>query len=126
MQPESRSGDGRTRFLVLGPLSIADGTTSVVLQQAVLRGDDLEPASRAEPAPRPVSGTEPTEPPEPGDEIIRSLVGAGLLVEAPDWPDGHYHVHELLRSFARGAAAARETAPAGAPAGPPTDRPDAA
>jgi DNA-binding SARP family transcriptional activator len=106
-------------------LGVDPGPGLRLLQQAVLRGDDLEPVGR-EPAPLPASGAEPTEPPEPGEEILRGLVDAGLLVAAADGPDGHYHVHELLRTLARGAAAARETAPAASLAGSATARPDVA
>ncbi|MFC4031061.1 BTAD domain-containing putative transcriptional regulator [Streptomyces polygonati] len=60
--------------------------------------------------------------PVPGDRVLERLVGAGLLHEGPR---GHYRMHELLRAFARAAAADGVGARAGA--GPvPAPGPDPA
>ncbi|QKW24057.1 AfsR/SARP family transcriptional regulator [Kitasatospora sp. NA04385] len=53
-----------------------------------------------------------------GDVVLAGLVGAGLLRECPD---GHYHVHELLRAFILAA----EGSWARAPEEPNPARPDA-
>lgn len=92
-------------------LGVDPGAGLRLLQQAMLRGDDLEPR-RPEPSMAAVGPAEdPTTPPAPGEDILRGLVEAGLLVEPSDGPAGHYHMHELLRTFARGAAAVRDSAP---------------
>ena len=112
-------------------LGVDPGPGLRLLQQAVLRGDDLEPARPAADQPAlPVGAAggepDPATPAAAGEDILRGLVDAGLLVEAPDGPAGHYHVHELLRTFARGAAAVREEPPAVPSAGPTAARPDVA
>lgn len=102
-------------------LGVDPGTGLRQLQQAVLRGDDL-----AAPAPVPwpaVPAEEDQPPPETGAGILRGLVEAGLLVAADS---DRYHVHELLRTFTRGAAAGL-SGPAPALAGAlATARPDVA
>lgn len=106
-------------------LGVDPGTGLRQLQQAVLRGDDLEtPADR--PAPFPPSGgaEDDLAPAESGADVLRGLVDAGLLTAA-----GHdrYHVHALLRTFTRGAAAGLSSGPAPALAGAlATARPDVA
>lgn len=101
-------------------LGVDPGTGLRQLQQAVLRGDDLAAPA---PVPSPAARLEDLSPPETGAGILRGLVEAGLLVTAGS---DRYHVHELLRTFARGAAAGLSgsaPAPAGALA---AARPDVA
>ena len=89
----------RITRLLADELGVDPGTGLRSLQQAVLRGDDL--SSPAAPVLDP-------GPAATGAEILRDLVAAGLLAEAAG---GTYHVHELLRTFTRGAALGR-SAPA--------------
>jgi DNA-binding SARP family transcriptional activator len=85
----------RITRLLAEELGVDPGTDLRSLQQAVLRGDDLSgPAA-------PVFEPGPTA---TGAEILRGLVEAGLLVEAGG---GTYQVHDLLRTFTRGAALGR-------------------
>lgn len=79
-------------------LGVDPGTGLRQLQQAVLRGDDME----TPPAPPPVLVAGDPHPVDFGADVLRGLTEAGLLVEAG--PD-RYHVHELLRTFTRAAAA---------------------
>ena len=79
-------------------LGVDPGSGLRVLQQRMLR-DDLD-------APPP--GTDEPGPVETGEQVLRGLVEAGLLTDAGG---GAYRVHELLRTFTRGAAAGRLSAP---------------
>lgn len=92
-------------------LGVDPGTGLRQLQQAVLRGDDLAaPVPAAPPVPSHAVLVEEDQPPaESGAEVLRGLVEAGLITEAG--PDT-YQVHELLRTFTRGAAAGLSSAPA--------------
>lgn len=95
------------------------------LLQAVLRGDDLQAPPPSQPVPVPAHAVvveEDLPPAESAEQVLRGLVEAGLLTPAGA---GSYHVHELLRTFTRGAAAGRASPPvlAGALA---TARPDVA
>ena len=107
-------------------LGVDPGTGLRMLQQAVLRGDDLEAPVPVPAPPVPshaVLVEEDLPPAESGPDVLRGLVDAGLLVEAGP---GIYHVHELLRTFTRGAAAGRVTAPAAVLADALAGRPDVA
>ena len=53
---------------------------------------------------RPAAPVDSTGPVETGAEVLRGLVDAGLLT---DLGADSYRVHELLRTFTRGAAAGR-------------------
>jgi SARP family transcriptional regulator, regulator of embCAB operon len=89
----------RITRLLAEELGVDPGPGLRQLQVAVLRGDDLAaPLPVVEPGPA-VSGA----------EILRGLVDAGLLADAGG---GTYRVHELLRTFTRGAALGRSAAPA--------------
>jgi hypothetical protein len=55
--------------------------------------------------------------------VLDRLVGAGLLEEGPR---GHYRIHELLRAFARAAAAEGVGARSGGRTPHPPSRPGAA
>jgi DNA-binding SARP family transcriptional activator len=86
-------------------------------------GGDLPPAAPAAPSAE-------APPPDPGDQapisgarVLDRLVGAGLLEEGPR---GHYRIHELLRAFARAAAAEGVGARSGGRTPHPPSRPGAA
>lgn len=105
-------------------LGVDPGTGLRQLHQAVLRGDDLETPPPASYGPPPAALVEGDRPPaDSGADVLRGLVEAGLLIEAG--PD-RYHVHELLRTFTRGAAAGLATAGAPEFATALTTRPDVA
>jgi SARP family transcriptional regulator, regulator of embCAB operon len=79
-------------------LGVDPGSGLRRLQQRMLH-DDLA---------GPVGPVDEPGPVESGPEILRGLVDAGLLTEAGA---GSYRVHELLRTFTRGAAAGRAVEP---------------
>jgi SARP family transcriptional regulator, regulator of embCAB operon len=85
----------RITRLLRDELGVDPGPGLRQLQGAVLRGDDL--SGPAVPALDP-------GPAVPGAEVLRGLVEAGLLTDAGGET---YRVHELLRTFTRGAALGR-------------------
>ncbi len=85
------------------------------LELAILRGESGAPgpsggaaAGRTAQAPAGTDGGAPggataeDDDPVSGDHVLERLVGAGLLEEGPR---GQYRMHDLLRAFARAAAA---------------------
>lgn len=80
-------------------LGVDPGSGLRRLQQRMLR-DDLD---------APLADADEPGPVETGADVLRGLVEAGLLTDAGG---GRYRVHELLRTFTRGAAAGRAAAPA--------------
>lgn len=91
----------RITRLLADELGVDPGTGLRTLQQAVLRGDDLSAPAVDAAVVAPVFAAGPAA---SGADILRGLVEAGLLVEAGG---GTYQVHDLLRTFTRGAALGR-------------------
>lgn len=95
-------------------LGVDPGPAMQQLELAILRGESGAPgpsggapAGRTAQAPAVgggASGGATAEDDEPvsGDRVLERLVGAGLLEEGPR---GQYRMHDLLRAFARAAAA---------------------
>jgi DNA-binding SARP family transcriptional activator len=79
-------------------LGVDPGPALRRLELAILRGEPGAESTDGAPRPGPPEGEAPIS----GDHVLERLVGAGLLEEGPC---GHYRMHELLRAFARAAAA---------------------
>lgn len=105
-------------------LGVDPGPALQQLELAVLRGDDLSaPAARPGLAMLPPGNRHGLSPPpaippalesggrefpsEVAEDVLETLVGAGLLEEEPE---GRYRMHDLLRTLTRGAVAFRSEA----------------
>jgi len=120
----------RVRDHLREELGVEPGPALQRLELAVLRGESLTPdaapavrdlprrAAAVELRPAAVPACEPGDPADSttGDVVLAGLVQAGLLAEGPC---GHYHVHELLRTFTRAAASSWARAPGAQDPSPP-------